>query len=361
VAPNLPVSTADHARAQALVAAHGWNATSPQVLAPGYRYWFDPTSTTGACVAYADTGRAWVAAGAPLAPAAELAAVAARFVAAARAARRRACLFATEPRFVDAAATAAAGFRATVIAQQPEWDCAAWPATVSRHRGLREQLRRARAKGVTVRAVPLAALDTEATLRAEIDDVTRGWLAGRGMAPLGFLGALHLHDPHGERLAFVAERAGRVVATASVLAVPARRGWLVEHAPRRADAPNGTTELIVDAIMRAAIADGRDWITLGMAPLAGPVAWPLRAARWLGRPLYSFAGIRAARARLHPARWTPLYLSIPDGQSTVATFVDVLTVFARGSLTRYAASTVRGWLRSNQSRRLPSPTETSRS
>jgi lysylphosphatidylglycerol synthetase-like protein (DUF2156 family) len=344
VAPNLPVSTADHARARALVAAHGWNATSGQVLAPGYRYWFD---ASGAGVAYADTGRAWVAAGAPLAPAGELADVAARFVAAARANRRRACLFATEPRFVEVAG--AAGFRATVIAQQPEWDCAAWPETVARHRGLREQLRRARAKEVAVRAVPLAALRTDAGLRAEIDDVTRGWLAGRSMAPLGFLGALHLHDPHGERLAFVAERAGRVVATASVLAVPARRGWLVEHAPRRADAPNGTTELIVDAVMRAAIDAERDWITLGMAPLAGPVAWPLRAARWLGRPLYSFDGIRAARARLHPARWTPLYLSVPDGQSTLATFADILTVFARGSLIRYAASTVRGWLRSNQS------------
>jgi len=36
----------------------GWNATSFQVLEPGFQYWFDGED---ACVAYVDTGRAWVA------------------------------------------------------------------------------------------------------------------------------------------------------------------------------------------------------------------------------------------------------------------------------------------------------------
>ncbi|MGV3723361.1 MAG: hypothetical protein ACO1SX_20885, partial [Actinomycetota bacterium] len=56
----------DRRHALALLKRYGWNATSFQVLEPGMRFWFDDQRE--ACVAYADTGRAWVAAGAPIAP-----------------------------------------------------------------------------------------------------------------------------------------------------------------------------------------------------------------------------------------------------------------------------------------------------
>ena len=54
---------ADRARALALVERHGWNATAFQTVEPGYSYFFHDDD---ACVAYVDTGSAWVAAGAPL-------------------------------------------------------------------------------------------------------------------------------------------------------------------------------------------------------------------------------------------------------------------------------------------------------
>src|SRR5829696_4119129 len=100
----------EHERVLALLRRHGWNATSFQVLEPGFRYWF---ADADACVAYVDTGRAWVAAGAPLSPVERFAAVAEGFVAAARAAGRRACLFATEERF-----TGRAGLGALMIGEQ---------------------------------------------------------------------------------------------------------------------------------------------------------------------------------------------------------------------------------------------------
>src|SRR5829696_8840976 len=84
----------------ALLERHGWNATSFQILEPGFSYWFDGDD---ACVGYVDTGKAWVAAGPPIAAHDKLAETSARFVEAARTAKRRACLFATEARFRDAA------------------------------------------------------------------------------------------------------------------------------------------------------------------------------------------------------------------------------------------------------------------
>ncbi|HVU51371.1 MAG TPA: phosphatidylglycerol lysyltransferase domain-containing protein, partial [Polyangia bacterium] len=139
---------AARARALALLKQHGWNATSFQILEPGFRYWFAPGAggedTAGgdaACVGYVDTGAAWIAAGAPVAADPALASVAEAFVAAARAAGRRAAFFATEERL--ALDPALAGLTALRIGEQPVWDPAAWAATVRSTRSLREQLRRA--------------------------------------------------------------------------------------------------------------------------------------------------------------------------------------------------------------------------
>src|SRR6185369_738654 len=54
----------DAARVLPLLRRHGWNATSFQSLEEGFRYDFQGPD---ACVPYVDTGRAWVAAGAPIA------------------------------------------------------------------------------------------------------------------------------------------------------------------------------------------------------------------------------------------------------------------------------------------------------
>ena len=64
--PSAPGASMDDERLRvlALLRAFGFNATSFQILEPGYRYFFDGD----ACVAYCETGGAWVAAGAPIAP-----------------------------------------------------------------------------------------------------------------------------------------------------------------------------------------------------------------------------------------------------------------------------------------------------
>src|SRR4051794_33720402 len=93
--------TTEQERALAFVKRHGWNATSFQCLEPGMRYWFD--QELDACVAYADTGAAWVVAGAPIAAEEQFSAVTTRFLAAAQRAGRRVCFFATERRFAQVA------------------------------------------------------------------------------------------------------------------------------------------------------------------------------------------------------------------------------------------------------------------
>jgi len=328
----MEVSGPVHARVLALVERYGWNATAFQTLEPGYSYLFDGDD---ACVAYVDTGRAWVAAGAPIAPPERIAAVTHAFVAAARAAGRRAALVATEERLVAAVGPS---LRALRIGEQPVWDPRAWPARVAASRTVREQLRRARRKGVTVRQATAAELEAGPT-REAIAQLIERWLATREMAPLGFL--VHL-DPFSfatHRRCFVAEVAGRVVGFAGVVPVPARGGWFIEDLLRDARAPNGTSEFLVDAVMQWAGAHGSEWLTLGVAPLAGEVPPLLRVAR-RARVLYDFDGLRRYKAKLQPDSWTPVYLSVPARQPRLLSFLDVMAAFSGGGLLRFALRSI---------------------
>jgi lysylphosphatidylglycerol synthetase-like protein (DUF2156 family) len=322
-----------HARVSALVRRHGWNATSFQVLEPGYRYFFHGPD---AAVAYVDTGRAWVAAGAPLADEASIVAAAAAFVAAARAAGRRASFFATEERFASQAP-----LRSLLVGEQASWDPAGWGAALAGSRSLREQLRRARAKGVRVRALDaLEATAAGAPTRTAVLALVDRWLRGRELAPMGFLARV---DPSGflaDHRLFLAERHGELVALLSVAPIWGRAGWLLQNIVRAPDAPNGTGELLIDAAMREAEARGHTYVTLGLAPLAGDVPPPLRLARVAGGGLYDFEGLRAFKAKLRPARWDPVFLSFPPATGAARAIVDVLAAFARGGLLRFGLRTL---------------------
>jgi len=321
----------DRLRVLALLKRHGWNSTSFQILEPGFRYWFDGDD---ACVGYVDTGRAWVAAGAPVAAFERFAELSARFVAAAAGAGRRACCFATESRF-----HAAAGWRSLRVGDQPIWAPEDWTAVVRDHRSLREQLRRARAKGVAVRPLTAGELAPGQPVRGALDQLIARWLASRTIAPMGFLVQVDPFTFPDERRYFVAERAGTVVGFLCAIPIYARPGWFFEDFLRAPDAPNGTVELLVDAGMRAAAAEHAPYVTLGLVPLSGEIAPWLRAARRWGNALYDFDGLRAFKAKLKPRDWEPIFLSYPRGHGLVA-MLDTLTAFARGGLLRFGLETL---------------------
>ncbi len=311
----------ERARAHELVRRYGWNATAFQTLEQGYRYFFHGSG----CVAYVDTGRAWVVAGAPIAPPPDIPGVLSAFLERARLVRRRVCFFATEQRLLELAGERLRSLR---IGEQPVWDPRDWPEILRRRRSLREQLRRARAKGVTVREVSASELEGGDT-RQRIASVAERWLSTRSMAPMEFLVRLELFSFSADRRCFVAELGERVVGVAGVVPVPARPGWFIEDLVRDPSAPNGTAEALIDGVMRWADARGERWLTLGLAPLAGDVSPLLRLARASGKFLYDFNGLRSYKAKLEPEEWMPIYLSYPPTQSGASALVDALAAFTR--------------------------------
>ncbi len=336
---DLPAALSPRVRARLFIQAFAWNATSAQVLGPGYAYWFDDGGR--GCVAYQDTGSAWVVAGAPLCAPDDVPVLVAGFVAAARAAGRRASFFGAE-----AALAHGHGMDALLVGEQPVWDPQRWADTVRSSRSLREQHRRARAKGVRVRRV--SAAEALGPLRSQLQGLLDRWLDSRAMTTMGFVVQPDIFAAARDRRFYVAELPGggdagpgRVVAALITLPIPARQGWLFEHLLRDADAVNGTTDLLVDLAMRDLADDGATYATLGLAPLSGDVNGWLRFARRLGSSLYRFEGVRAFKARLRPHRWDPIYLATPRRRcSAVLGIVDTLRAFAGGSLLRFGLRTL---------------------
>ncbi|HEY4059266.1 MAG TPA: DUF2156 domain-containing protein [Kofleriaceae bacterium] len=314
-----------------LLRQNGWNATSFQILEPGFQYLFVGDD---AVVGYVDTGSAWVAAGAPIAPFERQREVSEAFLAAARAAGRRASCFGTEARFAEYT-----GWPALRIGDQPVWDPAEWPGVVKSHKSLREQLRRARAKGVAVRSVDAKELAEGTPLRAQVDQLIKRWVSSRPIAPMGFLVQIDPFAFVDERDYFIAERDGKIVAFLGIIPIFKRGGWFFEDFLRDPDAPNGTIEMLVDAGMRAAIEAKIPFVTLGLVPLAGDVNHGLRAARRLGRSLYDFDGLRAFKAKFAPRAWDPIFLSHPPGTNAFVALFDTLRAFARGGLLRFGLET----------------------
>ena len=343
--PAEPGLSSRRARLLELLRRHGRDPTSFQLLDGAYRLWF----AEGAAVGYVDTGRALVVAGSPVCPEERLARVTARFVAAAARRGRGVAFFGVDDRFL-----ALTGLRSLPVGQLCSWEPRGWPELLARVPSLREQLRRARAKGVTIELAGRRL----AWLRSGLLELRSRWAARHGMATMSFLAqpaSLEL-GPQGDRAFLVALRDARPIGYLCLSPIYARRGALVQEWVRDPAAPNGTTELLVDAAFRWAAAQGLEYATLGLSPLAGPVSPWLRAARALGQPWYDFEGLAAFKAKLRPHAVESVALA-GAGLPKAALLAESLRAFAGGSVIRFGAATLRRRLSRAAARPLPAQEE----
>jgi lysylphosphatidylglycerol synthetase-like protein (DUF2156 family) len=329
----------DRQRVLALLKRHGWGAASFQTLGPGFRYWFSPDGE--ACLAYVDTGGAWVVGGLPIADRDRYAEVVTAFVDEAHRQGRRVRYVTLDPSFA-----AAIGLDTICFGEMPLWDPQAWDATVSGSRSLKEQMRRARAKGVRTCPIdPDRITDAAGPTRLAMVRVVQAWLQSRRAPPLRFIAQVQPFFLVHERRYVAAECRGELVAFLVAVPVYARGGWMVETIFRTPQAPNGVSELLVDTAMRQFAADGSHYATLGAVPLTDRVNRWLRLGRWLGSPLYNFQGLHAFKAKLRPQRWEPIHIAYEHGSSPLLAFWDVAMAFAPADRGRLLLSLVHAYKR----------------
>lgn len=334
-APSISAGSSDQlARARALVLAHGWNATAYQIVNPGMSLWFSERGD--AVIGYVERRITRVVAGAPVCALERLADVVDEFERECAARHRRVCYFGAEARLESVLRNRADHAR-VLLGSQPSWNPAHWASIVAGKASLRAQLNRARNKGVTVSPTPAYEATHDPSLRRVLDE----WLATRGLPQMHFLVEPETLTRLFDRRIFVARlRTGDTVAFLVASPAPAREGggWLIEQFVRGARAPNGTVELLLDTAMRELAAEGYEYVTLGLAPLAehglreaaNPV-WLRILLEWVrahGRRFYNFEGLERFKAKFQPDDWEPVYAIVSEPRFSPGALYAIAAAFS---------------------------------
>ena len=310
-----------HERARALILEHGRNATSYQILNPGFELWFTPPSDSCvAVVGYVLQHGVRVVGGIPICADACIAAAAAAFERDAAAAGHDVAYFAVEGTgYAQLRNPTHASF---VIGAQPVWRPEQLADTIEQHPSLRAQLNRAANKGVRITRLDVRDNATVRELHACLD----GWLEQRGLPPLHFLVEPNTLDRIGDREIFLARRNDVVIGFLVATPIRARNGWLIEQNVRSHDAPNGTAESLLHAAARWMAAGAFDVVTLGLSPLSRhaprsdqpPPALVRIIFSWLrmhGRRFYNFEGLDTFKGKFRPSAWEPVYALVHNGHA----------------------------------------------
>lgn len=293
---------------------HGRQASAYQILNPGFQYWFD--DTIDAVAGYVRRGGWWAVGGGPVCPA-EVEGEACRRLEAAAARDGCRVVYVCGDDTLRRAVATMGHHAAVTLGAEPMRRPELWSQRLQASASLRQQLSRARNKGVTID--PL----TPAELAANVDKlkaVVVDWLTTRPLPAMRFL-----NDPRTldgvltDRRVWVARRGGVIIAFLLASPVVRRNGYLMEQIARRHDAPNGTAELLIDAALNAFAAEGHTYATLGMVVLSSHVREQMAAnppwlrtmfafARAHGRRFYNYDGLERFREKLRPDAWDPIYL-----------------------------------------------------
>jgi phosphatidylglycerol lysyltransferase len=298
-------------QARQLVLQQGRNATAYQIINPGIDLWF--SGNERAVAGYVDSARFRVIAGAPVCEPARLSAVIQELEEEARALGRRVCYFGAEQWMLNQL-EADPNHVAALLGAQPAWHPQSWPKILASRASLRAQLYRARNKDVSVQEWPEKAAAANPILHRCLAE----WLETRGLPPMHFLVEPETLECLQDRRVFVAVRSGEVAGFLVASPVPRRHGWLIEQIVRGRRAVNGTSELLIDAAIRALDAEGYDYVTLGLAALSKRAGledsrnpfWLRFIFGWVrahGRRFYNFEGLDAFKAKFQPDYWEPIY------------------------------------------------------
>jgi phosphatidylglycerol lysyltransferase len=198
-------------------------------------------------------------------------------------------------------------------------------------------------------------------INAELRDISRDWLKGKGNRELGFvLGSLGLEQQSAKRyfIARAENGAGRIEGFIVCEPIFGRSGFYLDVTRRRPDAIRGTMELLTAEILRRLREEGFEMASMGVAPLAllddpDLANHPLltRLMRFVYQRVntnYDFKRLYRYKAKYHPHAWEPRYFCFNQRRLSLNMLYALINVRKDAALERFLArerfqETVRTW------------------
>jgi phosphatidylglycerol lysyltransferase len=297
-----------------LLRNYGFNTTSYLALEKDKEHYFSPTQD--ACISYVPYHKVSVVSGEPVCKPEVMNEVLDEYLAHCRNHQEY-------PLFFEVSASALAplekrGFHFLKTGEEPFFDLRQFSLKGNRMANVRSSAKTATHKGVQIRQFrPLA--PGAAAMAEQLKDIDQRWSYSRGIDRLRFtLGSLSLEEP-GDRLYFVAEQEGEVVAFVTYAPIYKRKGVYLDLMRRGDDAPTGTMDLLLTTSFRLLQEMGIEIVTMGMAPLVNEHysdvpqnIYLTKLLQWLyqyGEKLYPFSSLYKFKAKFHPHWWESKYLA----------------------------------------------------
>ncbi|HLO98710.1 MAG TPA: DUF2156 domain-containing protein [Fimbriimonas sp.] len=309
----------------------GWNSTCYQITHDALRHWW--SEDRSALVGYVLSGKTAIVAGAPVCELSALSRAVEEWEAFATGNGWTVCYFGAESR-LQHLLSGSKDHVSSILGSQPEWSPTEFVGAINGLRSLRAQLNRARNKSVSVREWSSDEVRNSPLLASVLSE----WLESRGLPTLHFLVEPQTLSEPEDRRFFVASIQDRVVGFVTLCPVPARKGWLTEQFVRANSAPNGTVELALYEAIQAVVADGSEFVTMGIIPLVAPALplatddpWWLRLLkRWAQSHysrFYNFKGLAQFKAKFLPTHWQPVVVIVRAEKFTLSHFRAVAKAF----------------------------------
>jgi phosphatidylglycerol lysyltransferase len=204
--------------------------------------------------------------------------------------------------------------------------------------GSRRNLRRTKSKierdGARFEVIPASNFDA---WRDRLRTISASWLSDKGAAEKGFsLGGFH--EDYLRHFDFAVVYSGdKPVAFANIWKGGGKHELSLDLMRHEPDAPYGVMEYLFLELMLWGKAEGYQWFSLGMAPLAGlenhslAPLWNRIGAQIFvhGENFYNFQGLRAYKEKFDPV-WSPRYLACPGITSLPAVLLDTTALIGGG-------------------------------
>jgi phosphatidylglycerol lysyltransferase len=270
-----------------------------------------------AAISYVERGSIWLVTGEPLAGEEDLLAVSRDFVEYARSRRKVAVFLPSTERF--ARAITSLDVRIHKIGASPYFDLQNWNPRGNCAKHMRVGINRARRARIVVEQVS----EITTGFRAEVQTLTKGWLERRAAGiQFGWLFEVAPFENVAAKKYYSArDEDGKLVGVLAASPIPARDGWYLEDVLRSADAPSGTSDLLVFEALTMLKLEGAKLATLGTVPLStiGTDEISTKGValnRVLGftrrnlNTLYNFEGLRCFKSKFVPSWWESEYVVV---------------------------------------------------
>ena len=132
---------------------------------------------------------------------------------------------------------------------------------------VRSSAKRAEKEGI--RAVFWHGPVQDAAQRAQMEQISRRWLASKGGVEMGFsMGYSDIHSDPNQVFALAVDRANKVHAFVTFVPIYGRNGWGLDRMRRAEQAAPGTMERLLACSIEYLRKEGADIVSLGLAPLS---------------------------------------------------------------------------------------------